>query len=79
MSAVERAVAIESIDKAYNILKDKPTKSRTENNVLSKSVDFLANMYTIKRDKFRGKDAKQFDLYDAKFKEFDALHGKYGN
>jgi hypothetical protein len=72
-------IAIESIDKAYNILKDKATKSRTENNVLSKSVDFLANMYTIKRDKFRGKDAKQYDLYDAKFKEFDALHGKYGN
>ena len=72
-------VAIESIEKAFNILKDKATKSRTENNVLSKSVDFLANMYTIKRDKFRGKDAKQYDLYDAKFKEFDALHGKYGN
>jgi hypothetical protein len=72
-------IAIESIDKAYTILKDKANKSRTENNVLSKSVDFLANMYTIKRDKFRGKDSKQFDLYDAKFKEFDALHGKYGN
>lgn len=72
-------IAIESIDKAYSILKDKDTKSRTENNVLSKSVDFLANMYTIKRDKFRGKDTKQYDFYDAKFKEFDILHGKFGN
>jgi len=71
------------IEKAYLILKDIPNlsnskdltdKERVEKNCLRKSVDFLANMYAIKRDKAAGKDPKAYDAYDAKFKLYDGLH-----
>jgi hypothetical protein len=69
--------SIEWLEKAYTIFKDKASRTNTEKSVISKSVDFLANLYGYKRDKMRGKDTKAFDTYDAKFKEFDALHGKF--
>jgi hypothetical protein len=69
--------SIEWLEKAYTIFKDKTNRTNTEKSVINKSVDFLANLYGYKRDKMRGKDTKAFDAFDAKFKEFDALHGKF--
>lgn len=69
--------AIEWIDKAYNVIKDKEKLERGEKNVASRSVDFLATLYAYKRDKARGKDQKAFDEFDAKFNIYDQLHDKY--
>ena len=69
--------AIEWIEKAYSVLKEKAKLERTEKNVASRSVDFLATLYAYKRDKARGKDQKASDEYDAKFNAFDKLHDKY--
>lgn len=69
--------SLEWLEKAYAILKDKSTRNNTEKSVINKTVDFLANLYAYKRDKVRGKDPKAFDAFEAKYKEFDALHGKY--
>ncbi len=65
------------LEKEYAILKDKKDRSKEENNCLGKSVDYLSNIFMFKRDKVRGKDLKAFDEYDAKFKVYDALHGKF--
>lgn len=70
-------LSLEWLEKAYAILKDKATRNNTERSVINKAVDFLANLYAYKRDKVRGKDPKTFDAFEAKYKEFDALHGKY--
>ncbi|TAJ57219.1 MAG: hypothetical protein EPO58_06525 [Chitinophagaceae bacterium] len=70
-------MSLEWLEKAYFILKDKATRTNTEKSVINKAVDFLANLYAYKRDKVRGKDLKAFDAFEAKYKEFDALHGKY--
>jgi hypothetical protein len=69
--------AIEWIDKAYNVIKDKEKLERGEKNVALRSVDFLATLYAYKRDKARGKDQKAFDEFDAKFNIYDQLHDKY--
>ncbi len=69
--------AIEWIDKAYNVIKDKEKLERGEKNVASRSVDFLATLYAYKRDKTRGKDQKASDEFDAKFNIYDKLHDKY--
>lgn len=69
--------AIEWLTKSYEVLKAKGNLSGTEKSVANKAVDWLANLYAYKRDKARGKDAKVYDANDAKFKEFDALHGKF--
>lgn len=65
------------LEKAYAVLKANTKRSKTENSVINKTVDFLANIYAYKRDKARGKDPKALDMYDAKYKEFDALHAKF--
>jgi hypothetical protein len=70
-------IALEWLEKSFVVLKDKSTRTGTEKSVINKDVDFLANLYAYKRDKARGKDDKAFDAYDAKYKEFDALHGKF--
>ncbi len=70
-------VAIDWLTKAYDILKDKPVRSNTEKGVINKSVDFLANLYSYKMSKVRGKDPKAFDAMEAKYKEFDALHATF--
>ncbi len=82
-SAIEKPMlenldmSLEWLEKAYNSLKDKSNRNATEKGVLNKSVDFLANLYAYKRDRNRGKDPKAVDAFDAKYKEFDALHGKF--
>ena len=69
--------AIEWIEKAYNHLKDQEKFTKPEKNVISRSVDFLATLYSYKRDKSRGKDQKAYDDYDAKYNFYDNLHDKY--
>jgi hypothetical protein len=69
--------AIEWIDKAFNVIKDKEKLERSEKNVAARSVDFLATLYAYKRDKARGKDQKASDEFDAKFNIYDKLHDKY--
>ena len=68
--------AIEWIENAFNIVKDKPNLSRSEKNVASRSVDFLATLYAAKRDKNRT-NQKLYDELDAKFTKYDMLHDKY--
>ena len=70
-------LAIEWIDKAFNVIKDKEKLERGEKNVAARSVDFLATLYAYKRDKARGKDQKASDEFDAKFNIYDKLHDKY--
>ena len=68
--------AIEWIENAFNIIKDKETLSRSEKNVAARSVDFLATLYAAKRDKNRA-NQKVYDELDAKFNKYDQLHDKY--
>jgi formylmethanofuran dehydrogenase subunit A len=68
--------AIEWIENAFNIIKDKEILTRSEKNVAARSVDFLATLYTAKRDKNRA-NQKLYDELDAKFKKYDELHDKY--
>jgi hypothetical protein len=70
-------IAIEWLNKTYTILKDKNPRTNTEKGVINKSVDFLANLYSYKMNKVRGKDPKAFDAFEAKYKEFDALHSTF--
>jgi hypothetical protein len=70
-------IASEWMEKSFAVLKDKAPKSNSEKNVLNKTVDFLANIYQYKRDKAKAKDPKAYDLFDAKYKQFDALHDKF--
>jgi len=69
--------SIEWITKAYDVIKDKEKLERAEKSVALKSVDFLATLYSYKRDKARGKDLKASDEFDAKFNIYDKLHDKY--
>ncbi len=66
---------IEWIEKSYTVLSAKANADRAEKNVVSKSVDYLANLYQWKRDKAKGNQA-EYDRYDALYKKYDALHGK---
>jgi hypothetical protein len=68
--------AIEWIENAFNIVKDKTTLSKQEKNVAARSVDFLATLYAAKRDKNRA-NQKVYDELDAKFTKYDLLHDKY--
>lgn len=70
--AVDGGIAY--MEKSYNILKNKKDLNSVEKTCLRKSVDLLANMYAIKRDKSAGKDPKAYDIYDAKYKLYDSLH-----
>jgi hypothetical protein len=68
--------AIEWIENAFNIIKDKATLNRNEKNVASRSVDFLATLYAAKRDKNRA-NQKLYDELDALYNKYDMLHDKY--
>lgn len=69
--------AIEWLQKAFAILKDKSNRSNSEKSVINRTVDWLANLYAYKRDRARGKDNAAFDAFEAKYKEFDSLHNKF--
>ena len=68
--------AIEWIENAFNIIKDKTVLTKNERNVAARSVDFLATLYSAKRDKNRA-NQKLYDELDAKFTKYDLLHDKY--
>jgi len=69
--------SIEWLEKSYEILKAKTDRNKTEATCLNRSVDNLANLYSWKRDKARGRDTKAYDALDAKFKLYDSEHDKY--
>ncbi len=71
------ATAIEWLEKGYTILKAKTTRDKNESNSLNRAVDYLANLFLWKRDKTKGVDPKNYDVYDAKYKQYDAEHNKY--
>ena len=75
--APEADLAIEWLEKSYEILKAKTDRNKTEATCLNRSVDNLANLYSWKRDKARGRDTKAYDQFDAKFKQYDSEHDKY--
>ena len=60
-------------------LKGKSEKTKRDNNLLNNCVRYLTNLYEIKRNKFRGKDPQKYDMYEAKYKEFDALQNSFTN
>lgn len=64
------------MEKAVDALRGRTDLNRTEKMVFDRSLDFLANMYEYKRDRMRGKDMKLYDLYDAKYKEYESMHKK---
>jgi len=71
------AKAIEWLEKGYNALKAKPNREKNESSSLNRAVDYLANLYLWKRDKSRGANTKDYDAFDAKYKQFDSEHDKY--
>ena len=72
-------ISIDALEKAYLALKDKTDRSKRDNNLLNNCARYLTNLYEVKRNKFRGKDPQKFDMYEAKYKEFDALQNSFGN
>ena len=72
-------ISIDALEKSYLALKDKTDRSKRDNNLLNNCARYLTNLYEVKRNKFRGKDPQKFDMYEAKYKEFDALQNSFGN
>lgn len=70
-------LSIDALEKSYLSLKDKSEKTKRDNNLLNNCVRYLTNLYEIKRNKFRGKDPQMYDMYEAKYKEFDALQNSF--
>jgi len=70
--------SISWLEKGYTVLKAKPTRERNEATSLNRSVDYLAILYQWKRDKTKGTaNAKDYDVYDVKYKQYDSEHDKY--
>lgn len=77
---MEKAYADTSVlwlEKAYTTLKANTSRSKAETLSLNRCVDQLANLYAWKRDKTKGVDPKGYDVYDAKFKQYDAEHDSF--
>lgn len=77
---LEKAYADTSImwlEKAYNTLKANTARTKSETISLNRCVDQLANMYAWKREKTKGVDPKNYDVYDAKYKQYDAEHDSF--
>jgi hypothetical protein len=70
-------ISIDALEKAFVALKDKSEKTKRDNNLLNNCARYLTNLYEIKRNKFRGKDPQKYDMYEAKYKEFDALQNSF--
>jgi hypothetical protein len=68
--------AIPWMESSFTLLAAKSTLDRSEKSLISRSIDFLANLYEWKRNKSKG-NAADFDKYDAQYKKYDALHDKY--
>jgi hypothetical protein len=70
-------LSIDALEKAFAALKDKSEKTKRDNNLLNNCVRYLTNLYEIKRNKFRGKDPQKYDMYEAKYKQYDALQNSF--
>lgn len=70
-------LSIDALEKSFVALNGKSEKTKRDNNLLNNCVRYLANLYEIKRNKFRGKDPQKYDMYEAKYKEFDALQNSF--
>lgn len=62
---------------AYNIFKAKAELGKREKGLMLNTVKDLANIYQWKQGKARGVNPKDFDKYDALYKQFDAETDKY--
>ena len=70
-------LSVDALEKAFAALKDKSEKTKRDNNLLNNCVRYLTNLYEIKRNKFRGKDPQKYDMYEAKYKQYDALQNSF--
>ena len=70
-------LSIDALEKSFVALKGKTDKTKRDNNLLNNCVRYLTNLYEVKRNKFRGKDPQKYDMYEAKYKEFDALQNSF--
>ncbi len=70
--------AAQWLEKAYNTLKAKQDRSKSETISLNRAVDYLANINYWQRDqtKVNGNN-KDYDKYDALYKKYDAEHNTY--
>lgn len=69
-------IAINWLEKSYQSLNALVKKDKVVHSCLNITVDRLADLYQYKREKVKGKDMKLYDAYDAKYKQYDELHGK---
>jgi len=65
------------LEKSFNTLSNKATRTATEKNVVGKTADILYNLYTYQRDRSKVIAPKNYDKYDAKVKFYDSMHGKF--
>ena len=65
------------LEKSFNTLSSKATRTNTEKNVVGKSADLLYNLYAYKKDRSKVLNPKEYDKYDAKSKFYDSMHGKF--
>jgi tetratricopeptide (TPR) repeat protein len=65
------------LEKAYEVLKAKPDREKTESLSLNRTVDYLAILYGWKRDKAKGVNPKDVDAFEAKYQLYDSEHDKY--
>lgn len=71
--------SIQWLEKAFWSLLAKKTKGSLtglERGCLTKSTDLLYNVYSYKLDRSRGVSPKDYDVFSAKMKFYDNLHGK---
>jgi hypothetical protein len=70
--------AAEWLEKAYPVLKAKQDRTKSETSSLNRTVDYLANIYYWKRDQTKTNgDSKDYDKFDALYKQYDAEHASY--
>ena len=70
--------AAQWLEKAYPVLKAKQDRTRPETASLNRTVDYLANIYYWKRDQTKTNgNTKDYDKYDALYKQYDAEHNSY--
>lgn len=66
------------LEKAYNTLKAKQDRSKSETISLNRAVDYLANINYWQRDQTKTNgNSKDYDKYDALYKKYDAEHNTY--
>ncbi len=64
--------SINWLEKSYYILKDKNPKASFEISSYSKSIDFLSNLYSYKRDILKIENPQESDKMDTKFKFYNS-------